>query len=137
MKTKEYIQDKLEGYKEIQQWRKRGKDFLIEINHHVPYLDNNDWNVYAYIYPDHNLFNNEKLGEDMFNAGGLPFHWGASYCKWHRNIKGDVTCKQYGSDYNHLGDDYGKVNRLKDMHGLICDADRLFNYLTVENEKEL
>lgn len=133
MEIKEYTQDKLDGYKEIQQWRKRGKDFLIEINHHVPYADNNEWNVYAYIYPNHNLFNNKTLGEDMFNAGGLPFHWGASYCKWHRDTKGDVTAKQYGSDYNHLGDDYEKVSRLKDMHGLICDAERLFNYLTAEN----
>ena len=68
------------------------------------------WNVYAFIYDTHPLFNDVKHAKDV-----LPFHWGTSLAnivttapaegiqyEWQRESR----VLKLGSDYQHYQDDY-------------------------------
>ena len=66
-------------------WWKRLSEKLLKDS--LPFelrfsLPENHWNVYAYIYPKHQLFN--KIENDsLFDYGiDLPLHCGSSYHSW-------------------------------------------------------
>jgi len=117
-------------------WELRGKNFTVEIKHwkHARYTHEheiepevNRWNVYAYIFPKHPIFNeiNEKLFDN--DIGGV-FHCGLSYNTWKYDEDGQITCKQLGSDYQHLHDNYESTS---DIYSTPCqtDAQELFEHL--------
>lgn len=107
-------------------WIKKGKNFRIEIVHFKEYAEN-IFNVYCYIHPKHELFNSKELKERTLESGDLPLHCGSSYCRWHRDEKNGITCKQYGSDYGHLYDEYRDFEEVPIT--VIRDANILFDYL--------
>jgi len=89
------------------------------------------WNVYCYIYPKHSLFNKLEK-EDMFDCPIENFHCGCTYAKWYRNEKGEVTCKSYGCDYNHLYDErFTFIENSERATQVFCDAEALFKELEV------
>lgn len=131
---------------EKQIWKHDGKNFAVEVVRWVnisekfvkdnlspelkEIIPDNHWNVYAYIYPKHPLFDRIKK-DSLFDYGfDLPLHWGASYHKWIYDSRGKVNYKQIGSDYQHLHDDcFGKYNNKKEAWEIFKDADELIETL--------
>ena len=121
------------------EWRQRGKDFLVTISHHLvspapnqPYEGPNRWTVYAYVYPSHRLFS-EFSGSDMWQraATDIPLHGGPSFLRWHRDADGNPTSVQVGADYNHLYDGhFCNYETADEAQEVFADAQRLFEYLT-------
>ena len=75
-------------YKKQDRWIKRGKFFAVEIVRTDGFEEGkNNWCVYAYVYPNHPIFNKLPLGTtSLLNgvAGVLTefedlFHWGITY----------------------------------------------------------
>lgn len=124
-----YNQSSVEGFKHQHIFMKRGDNFLIEIKHTIDWAPN-QWNVYAFIYPDHALFDSGELTEDTYGSGEMPLHCGSTYCRWHKDTEGNVTSKQYGSDYAHYMDNYRNISDIIDAPIISTDANNLFNYLT-------
>ena len=90
-------------------------------------LDINRWNVYAYIYPKHPLFDKFKGNSFWQDATILfPFHCGVSFLKYHYKDN-CVTSIQVGSDYNHDGDNYySHLNNTNEDSSIFEDAKKLF-----------
>jgi hypothetical protein len=87
------------------------------------------WNVYCYIYPKHPLF--DKLDkEDIFGCPIDNFHGGCTYSRWARKPDGEITCKQYGCDYNHYQDEHFTfIENPEYATTVFADAEALFNEL--------
>ncbi len=130
----------MEIHVEKQSWKHSGKNFEVEICHWVlnnvelelsDYVQENRWNVYAYIYPKHPLFN-EIVRESIFDYGiNLPLHCFASCHYWIYDAKGTVVCKKIGSDYSHLHDDcFGKYKNKEEAWRVFKDADVLTAHLS-------
>lgn len=128
-------------------WRKRGKDFMVEVFHSTVELPEsakmyltegeNRWCVYAYIYPKHRLFNTfegDKLWQDA--TQNLPLHSGCTYLRYPQ-YKGVTTAVKVGGDYNHAWDDhfthYADENEARTV---FSDADELFDYLSKSEQGE-
>jgi hypothetical protein len=107
-------------------WFKVGKAFRVEARHWI-YYGENRFNVYVYLFPKHPLF--DKCEEDIWGCpDGLTLHWGSTYCHWVRDKEGVITCKSYGSDYEHLGDHYtGESNPMNTP--IFYDAQTVFDEL--------
>ena len=120
------------------EWRKRGKAFLVTISHHLvgpspdePYESLNRWAVYAYLYSTHRLFG-QFSGSDMWQraATDMPLHGGPSLLQWHRDDDGKPTSIQVGADYSHLYDDrFCNYETAEDAQEVFADAQRLVEYL--------
>ena len=129
-----------ENWDHKDEWRRRGKDFLVSISRHNGYasMDEgrglNRWAVYAYIYPKHPLFKT-FVGDDMFQdaAQKLPLHGGVSFLEWHH--KDGVPCSvQVGADYDHLHDqNFTHYATAEEAQEVFIDANHLFNYLQEEH----
>ena len=93
-------------------------------------MPENHWNVYAYIYPKHPLFN-KIVSDSLFNYGvDLPLHWGSSYHSWIYNANGEVLYKKIGSDYQHLHDEhFGKCKTKEDAWEIFEDSAELIEML--------
>jgi len=86
------------------------------------------WNIYCYIFPGHSLFNQSEK-EEIFDCP-IEFHGGCTYVRWNRNFENEITCKCYGNDYNHYGDEYlSNIQNIEDNYKLLNDVDDLINKL--------
>ena len=95
-------------------WISRHDKFAVEVSRHIGQaheelgLGPNRWCVYAYVYPEHPLFESIDLNGGMWQSAlvDLPLHGGCSFFKVHQEFGGKVTSAQIGCDYNHYGDDH-------------------------------
>lgn len=115
---------------EKQSWVYYGNNFRVETIHWFRTDDNkNKWNIYAYIYPKHPLFD-KVTSESLFEVD-LPLHCGASFHQWFFNKDGVVTSKKIGSDYQHIYDDkFESFTTKEDAYEVFNDADELIEYLS-------
>lgn len=129
-------------WEKTEEWRKYGNSFLVTVYHFnmtqrsAPELKNY-WNVYVYIYPEHPLFK-EIEGIKINSSWQCPFseyfHGGCSFFRRHYNDRGEITSFQFGSDYNHLGDDmFSYYKSEDDAREVFLDAEKLFNYMNEKN----
>lgn len=91
------------------------------------------WNVYAFIFPNHPAFAKfNPESDDMWQGvcTKMPFHSGPSYIRRHFDHRGQVSCYQVGSDYNHLSDElYTFMASEDDAVRVFSDAVDLITYL--------
>lgn len=128
----------MSNWKRKDLWIQRSNKFAVEVSRHTvapssitPDEGVNRWAVYAYIYPDHRLFE-RFVGTDMYQdaTSCLPLHCGPSYLRAHRNDEGKITCYQVGADYHHLHDDrFADFETEKDAYEVFGDAQELFAHL--------
>lgn len=126
-----------EGFDHKDCFRRRGKDFLIEVTRHSePAKSEFDdegphrWAVYAYIYPKHPHFS-AFSGPHMFQdaAAQLFFHGGPSLLEYPM-YEGKVTCVKVGGDYHHLHDErFTRYATAVEAHEVFEDALELFEQL--------
>jgi len=127
----------MDGWNRKELWTKRGDGFSVEVSHHTVDITEvsegpHRWCVYAYIYPQHAMFE-EFDGSDMWQDAALrlPHHCGPSYLKWHCDDEGKKTSVQVGADYNHLGDDeYTHMECSDDAMSVFADAEKLMSFLS-------
>jgi len=107
-------------------WFQDGKNFRVEARYWISH-GQNKYNVYIYLFPEHPLF--AECREEIWGCpDGLTLHWGSTYCEWIRDKDGVVTCKSYGSDYAHSGDNY--ENEIDPMNTpIFYDAQKIFDEL--------
>lgn len=129
------IKDAPEGWDHKDVWRRRGKDFLIEISRHSvkhddPWEGAHRWAVYAYIYPSHPHFSSFSGGNMWQDATAvLHLHGSCSYLEYPM-YDGNVTCVKVGADYNHLHDDrFTNYATPAEAHEVFSDANKLFEQL--------
>ena len=126
-------------------WSKRETGFCIEVSRHEDKpLEETEgphrWCVYAYIYPNHTLFDKfdgDSLWQEATDM--LPLHYGCSLLKRHTDEDGNVCSIQVGADYNHLGDEqYTHMETDADARVIFSDADGLLERLKeMEAERDL
>ena len=127
----------------VEEWYKRGVDFQVMVkrwsfpeSHWNPREGCQVWNVYAYIYPNHRLWDSFE-GPDMFQpaAEALPLHCGPTFLQYHTGQDGQVVSLQVGSDYRHLGDECFSHHKTREDAGEVFrDAEELFTYLSTNPE---
>jgi hypothetical protein len=105
-------------WQELRKWRRKGKDFLIEVTHY----DESIWNIHLYLYPDHPLFKADRRAFDQ-----APGHCYISLFQRNRLNSDTDTSLQVGWDYNHEGDDY--YRDLRDPGPILADADKLYDWV--------
>lgn len=123
-------------------WKSRGKNFLVEVvrwqspEYDIDYSEvisyKNHWNVYAYIYPKHPLFDKlDKTHTQWFRQplDSLHFHRGCSYMQWYIDETGKYTAVQLGGDYGHSGDEYEHIATKDEAWWMFDDAKMLYNQL--------
>lgn len=128
-----------EGWDHKDVWRRRGKDFLIEITRHNGLASDWDgphrWAVYAYIYPKHPHFVEFKgasLWQDATTV--LHLHGSCSYLEYPM-FDGKVTSVKIGADYHHLHDDrFTHYGTPAEAYEVFSDADELFEQLQTRAE---
>jgi hypothetical protein len=134
------------GWEQVESWRKRGENFLVEVKHFEAksYADTalamnegpHRWALYAYLYPQHPFFGECDPQGGMWQrvACYLSGHMYCSFSDVHARLKKDgtpeVTSFQFGWDYHHL--DYDE--RYTQMEpgaadAVFADGERLFEYL--------
>ena len=115
-------------------WSRRGRDFCVEISHReeerVGWSGRHRWNIYAYIYPKHHLFDAFD-GDSMFQQAteNLPMHGGPSSLQWHRDNTGTLCSVQVGCDYNHIDDEAFTHTDVESAESVFRDAEILFAHL--------
>ena len=131
----------MEGWNHKDEWKKSGDNFLVVVSRHSAMADDftgpNRWAVYAYIYPKHALFSKFD-GPDLWQPTTtvMPLHAGCSYLRYHED-KGIITSVQVGCDYNHLHDEaFSYCATPEDAGDVFFDAERLFEFLTLNKEKQ-
>jgi len=127
----------------VEEWYKRGVDFQVRVKRwslpvsaHSRSKGRQFWNVYAFIYPKHRLWDSFE-GTDMFQpaASALPLHCGPSFLQYNIGRAGKVESLQVGSDYNHLGDErFSHYKTREDAWEVFQDAEELFAYLSTNPE---
>lgn len=126
-------------------WRRRGKDFMVEISRHSSGLSReydsegpNRWCVYAYIYPQHPhfaKFDGPQMWQDA--ASMLILHGGPSLLEYPM-YEGRVTSVKVGCDYHHLHDvRFTHMATAEEARRVFDDADELFDQLTRLGEDAL
>jgi len=110
----------------------RGNNFTMVVKHWIRPSGEHQWNVYANIFPGHPIFN--ELEDALFKCP-LPFHAYCSYSRFDFNAKGLCVCKSFGSDYDHLHDDYTEVSDIK-FTPVMADAHKLYTFLERYKKKE-
>ena len=94
------------------------------------------WNVYAYIYQNHRLFDSFK-GSDMFQpaSSALPLHYGPTFLEYNSNENGGIAYVRVGSDYRHQGDErFTNCKTREAAWEVFQDAEELFTYLSTNPE---
>ena len=125
------------------EWCKQGMDFRVTVRrwstpkNHCNSRDGCQvWNVYAYIYPKHRLWDSFE-GPDMFQPApsSLPLHCGPTFLEYHTGQGGKVSSLQVGSDYRHLGDEHLSHCKTREAAWEVFqDAEELFAYLSPNPE---
>jgi hypothetical protein len=119
-------------WKKFDEWRKKGNGFLVSVLYTKSDVEENRWFVYAYIYPNHPLF--EKLTEEVIlspETRVFNFHGGCTFAQWHRTANNVIASKKYGCDYNHYGDDeYLCMETPEAAREIFEDAEALYDKLT-------
>lgn len=122
--------------------RRKGILFTIEIcrlsvEDYDPYKEfsrgENRWFVYAYLYPNHPLweFLKEKSTDNPSWLFNLNVHGNMSYYSVWKDVKCNVTSYELGWDYNHPGDDrFTYYKTPEEARSVFCDADRLYSILS-------
>ena len=134
-------EEDLWNYKE--EWHKRGVDFQVMVKR-WSFPESNwtrgdgcqVWNVYAYIYPKHRLWDSFE-GPNMFQpaTSALPLHCGPTFLEYHTGQGGKVSSLQVGSDYRHLGDEhFSHYKTREEAWEVFQDAEELFAYLSPNPE---
>ena len=126
----------------VEEWHKRGVDFQVMVKRwafaedsYIPYEGRQVWNVYAFIYPKHRLWDSFE-GTYMFQpaASALPLHCGPTLLKYN-NENGEVASVQVGADYRHLGDErFSHYETREAAREVFRDAEELFKYLSTNPE---
>ena len=126
-----------------EEWYKRGADFRVVVrrwsfpeSHWNQREGRQVWNVYAYIYPKHQLFDSFE-GPVMFQpaASALPLHCGPTFLEYHIGQDGQVASLQVGADYRHLGDErFSHYKTREEAREVFQDAEELFAYLSTSPE---
>jgi len=121
-----------------EEWHRYGEHYLIVVKRYSvgkslfdPFKGPQRWAVYAYIYPEHRLFNDFE-GDSIWQPATtvLPLHGGASFLRWHYDRGGKPTSVQVGADYDHLDDGrFSHCETIEDAAEVFEDAERLFNHL--------
>lgn len=133
-------------------WSKRGNNFLVQIVLSARARSEVDiamgdgpsmWNIYAYIYPKHFLFDGFDADGGMWqdSIDALELHGGASYFRAHRDRGDDerslkITSFQVGCDYNHLHDSSYTMMGNDYLDSFKHDAEKLFDKLSADPNKE-
>ena len=127
----------------VEEWHKREVDFRVMVKRwslpvsaHSRSKGRQVWNVYAFIYPKHRLWDSFE-GTDMFQpaASALPLHCGPSFLQYNIGEAGKVESLQVGSDYHHLGDErFSHYKTREDAWEVFQDAEELFAYLSTNPE---
>lgn len=124
------------------EWRLTGSTFCVIVKHWIDWNERNNWNVYAYLYPQHPYFNilleyPEEHVRHREPINKLWLHGGCSYFKKHYNFyTGKFTSIQFGSDYSHLGDDYFYLTAEQEPREIFMDAEKLFKELEILELRE-
>jgi hypothetical protein len=99
-------------------------------------MGENNWNVYAYIYPEHPLF--EKFsahatgdnGDSYELTSSMPLHGGQTFFQLNYGSAGKVDSVQIGCDYMHSGDEhYNEFATKEDAYSVFRDAEELREWL--------
>lgn len=122
-------------------WRKRGKNFLVEVSRHTEGdgrdEGTNRWCVYAYLYPQHPHFAAFDLASNsLFQdaATCMPLHGYPSLVEYPQ-YDGKVTSVKVGADYHHLHDTEFTYFDTKEQAGEVFnDAQRLVDWLTLKEQ---
>ena len=127
----------------VEEWYKRGVYFQVMVKRwslpESPYSRSEGrqvWNVYAFIYPKHRLWDSFE-GPNMFQpaTSALPLHCGPTFLEYRIGQDGKVSSLQVGSDYRHLGDErFSHYKTRKDAWEVFQDAKELFAYLSTNPE---
>ena len=127
----------------VEEWHKRGVDFQVTVkrwsfpeSHWNPREGRQVWNVYAFIYPKHRLWDSFE-GPDMFQpaANDLPLHCGPTFLEYHIGQDGKVESLQVGSDYRHQGDArFSHYKTREEAWQVFQDAEELFTHLSTNPE---
>lgn len=136
-------------WEEKYEWRARGTSFLVSIE--CRFLPDSfregqpwKWNVYAYVYPKHPRF--QKIipvgtgYEIPEGCQGLHFHGGilgaVTLFRPHYDAVGKVTSYQFGSDYDHIHDDWARETPPHSGRhtSIFKDAEELFGQLLAEEK---
>lgn len=133
----------MQNWNHKDEWKKQGKDFVVQIvrwsyaenlrEEVKSYYDRgeNNWNVYAYIYPNHRFFKSLSKAENSWDdvCLSIPFHGGATFLE--KNEKdGRITSIKVGCDYSHYGDEhYAHYKTKDDAFSVFNDAEELIKFL--------
>lgn len=137
-------------WEEKYEWRARWPSFLVTVE--CRYLPDSHrhgqdwkWNVYAYLYPKHPRFQRIVIPDEGSyripdGCNGLHFHGGilgaVTLFRPHYDKGGNVTSYQFGSDYDHLHDDWARETNPQagPRTQIFKDAEILFSQLLAEEE---
>lgn len=120
-------------------WRHRARRSTVEINHRAvsaeytklfPNEGPHRWNIYAYIYPPHPLFQSLITEGRTAIPKEMPLHGGASLFSYCRHEGEEITAVKIGVDYNHHQDD--RFSRMCDRvaaNEVFVDAEKLVEFL--------
>ena len=125
------------NWNESQGWKIVEGNFCVVVKHWLqPCGDRppNRWNVYAYIYPKHTLFDKfDNAYDDVCSS--LPMHGGVTYFQKHVDNDGKPASIEIGCDYDHLGDDrYSEYATKEDATSVFRDAEELIEYLKMKDK---
>ena len=121
-------------YKKSERWRLEGKQFNLEVKHWSK-KDTNKWNIYLFLFPKFPRF--EEFKEGLLTWLPIEFNWGNTYCSWNRDKNREITCKIYGSDYQHIHQErFEKYSTRAEAYEVFNDAEEYFKILK-DWEKEL
>jgi len=124
----------MKEWNQSEEWKRQCGTFCVVVKHWKSLGagdGDNRWNVYAYIYPKHQLFT-KFTDTGMYDDAcyGLPMHGGVTLLKRYIGEKGDVASIQIGCDYNHDGDSRYTHYETKDQAcSVFNDAEELVGYL--------
>ena len=117
-----------------EEWTIKAAKCLVKVSRHeepllhsMPELGESRWCVYAYVYPEHSMFD-KAVNNEMRD---LPLHGGQSLFKTHYNASGEITSVQIGADYNYLHDaHFTHAHTADDAASVFADAEVLLKFLS-------
>lgn len=104
----------------------------------------NNWNVYAYIYPEHPLFAKFSAhttgdnGESYELTSAMPLHGGQTFYQLNFGAENRVESVQVGCDYMHCDDDrFNECATREQASEVFNDADELHAWLLARAKSEV